>query len=196
VTDELLFVNAREVVTCAGPGRARRGPEMNDAIVRRDVAVHVRGESVVAVAAERELRSAHAGATLVDCEQGVLTPGFVDSHTHAVFGRARYEEQELRATGVPYMEIARRGGGIHASVRDLRERSEVQLFELAAPRLARLAASGVTTVEIKSGYGLSLDDELKTLRVIRRRCASCRRGSALTRSRSSIAIAPMGGGST
>jgi imidazolonepropionase len=98
----------------------------------------------------------------------VLTPGFVDSHTHAVFGRARYEEQELRASGVPYIEIARRGGGIHASVRDLRTRDEDELFALAAPRLTELAASGVTTVEVKSGYGLSLDDELKTLRVIRR----------------------------
>jgi len=168
MSDNLLFVNAREVVTCAGPGRARRGAEMSDAVVRRGVALHVRGDEVVAVAPERDLRTAHPDAALVDCERGVLTPGFVDSHTHAVFGRARYEEQELRATGVPYMEIARRGGGIHASVRDLRERSEEQLFELAAPRLARLAASGVTTVEVKSGYGLSLDEELKTLRVIRR----------------------------
>ena len=64
--------------------------------------------------------------------------------------------------------IARRGGGIHASVRDLRSRGEDELFALAAPRLMRLAASGVTTVEVKSGYGLSLDDELKTLRVVRR----------------------------
>jgi imidazolonepropionase len=165
---DLLFVDAREVVTCAGPGRARRGTEMSDAVVRRGVAVHVRDDRVVAVAPERDLRAAHPDATLVACDQGVLTPGFVDSHTHAVFGRARYEEQELRATGVPYMEIARGGGGIHASVRDLRERTEQDLFELAVPRLARLAASGVTTVEVKSGYGLSLDEELKTLRVIRR----------------------------
>ena len=168
MSDELLFVNAREVATCAGPGRGRRGPEMGDAVVRRDVAVHVRDDRVAAVAPERELRAAHPDASVVDCERGVLAPGFVDSHTHAVFGRARFEEQELRATGVSYMEIARRGGGIHASVRDLRERSEDELFALAAPRLGRLAASGVTTVEIKSGYGLSLDDELKTLRVIRR----------------------------
>jgi imidazolonepropionase len=98
----------------------------------------------------------------------VLTPGFVDSHTHAIFGRARYEEQELRAAGIPYMEIAKRGGGIHASVRDLRARDEDELLALALPRLRALAASGVTTVEVKSGYGLSLDDELKTLRVVRR----------------------------
>jgi imidazolonepropionase len=168
VTGELLFVNARQVVTCAGPARARRGGEMADAGVLGGVAVLVRGNVIAAVAPEPELRAAHPASTLVDCAGGILTPGFVDSHTHAVFGRARYEEQELRATGVSYQEIARRGGGIHASVRDLRARTEDELFDLAAPRLMRLAASGVTTVEVKSGYGLSLDDELKTLRVIRR----------------------------
>jgi imidazolonepropionase len=168
VSDDLLFVDARQVVTCAGEGRARRGGAMNDAGIRDGVAVHVRDERIVAVGPEAELRAANRGARIVDCEHGVLTPGFVDSHTHAVFGRARFEEQELRATGVPYMEIARRGGGIHASVRDLRARSEDELYTLAAARLARLAASGVTTVEVKSGYGLSLDDELKMLRVVRR----------------------------
>lgn len=172
MSDELLFVNAKQVVTCAGPPRARRGAEMSDAVVRDGVAVHVREGIVVAVASERELRGTIRGATLVDCEGGLLTPGFVDSHTHAVFGRARFEEQELRAQGVPYMEIARRGGGIHASVRDLREREEDELFALASSRLSRLAASGVTTVEVKSGYGLSLEDELKMLRVIRRLAAA------------------------
>jgi imidazolonepropionase len=98
----------------------------------------------------------------------VLTPGFVDSHTHGVFGRPRYDEQELRAAGLDYMEIARRGGGIHSSVRDLRQRSEDELFTLAERRLGRLASFGTTTVEVKSGYGLTVEDELKTLRVIRR----------------------------
>jgi imidazolonepropionase len=164
----LLFVNARQVVTCAGPARARRGAEMANMECRTNVAVLVEGETIAAVAPESELRRAHSDAVVIDCEDGILTPGFVDSHTHAVFGRARYEEQELRAAGVPYMEIARRGGGIHASVRDLRERTEDELFVLAGSRLSALASSGVTTVEVKSGYGLSLDDELKTLRVVRR----------------------------
>jgi imidazolonepropionase len=168
VTASLLFVGARQVVTCTGPARARRGAEMADAAVREGVAVLVRGDTIAAVAPDDELRALHPDAEIVDCAGGVLTPGFVDSHTHAIFGRARYEEQELRATGVPYQEIARRGGGIHASVRDLRARSDEELFALALPRLMRLAASGVTTVEVKSGYGLSLDDELKSLRVIRR----------------------------
>jgi imidazolonepropionase len=168
VSDETLFVNARQVVTCAGPARARRGVEMGDAAVREGVGVHVRAGEITAVGPEPALRVAHPHAVIVDCERGVLTPGFVDSHTHAIFGRARYEEQELRATGVSYLEIARRGGGIHASVRDLRARDEDELLALASARLARLAASGVTTVEVKSGYGLSLDAELRTLRVIRR----------------------------
>ncbi len=141
---------------------------MSDAVVRSDVAVLVEGDSIREVGPESGLRHHVPNATVVDCAGGVLTPGFADSHTHAIFGRARYEEQELRATGVPYMEIARRGGGIHASVRDLRTRSEDDLFALAQPRLRALAATGVTTVEVKSGYGLSLEDELKTLRVIRR----------------------------
>ena len=164
----LLFLDARQVVTCAGPARGRRGVEMCDAVVRTDVAVLVEDGRIRAVGDARVMRASAPDASIVDCAGGVLTPGFVDSHTHAIFGRARYEEQELRAAGVPYMEIARRGGGIHASVRDLRARDEGELFALAEPRLRALAASGVTTVEVKSGYGLSLEDELKTLRVVRR----------------------------
>jgi imidazolonepropionase len=164
----LLFVGARQVVTCAGPARARRGAEMQDAGIRTGVAVLARDDDIEDVGPEHELEAAHPDATIVDCAGGVLTPGFVDSHTHAIFGRPRYEEQELRAAGMPYMEIARRGGGIHASVRDLRCSGEDELVALAERRLARLAASGVTTVEVKSGYGLSLEHELVTLRVARR----------------------------
>jgi imidazolonepropionase len=110
----------------------------------------------------------HPDVAYYDCMGCILTPGLVDSHTHAIFGRARYEEQELRASGVGYMEIARRGGGIHSSVADLRKRSEDDLFALALPRIQKLASYGTTTIEVKSGYGLSLDDELKSLRVIAR----------------------------
>ena len=167
-----LFVNAAQTVTCAGPARARRGAEMQDAGIASGVGVAVQGDRIVDVAADASLRRRFPDAAEIDCDRGVLAPGFVDSHTHAVFGRARYEEHELRATGVPYLEIARRGGGIHASVRDLRSRSDDDLFARAAPRLQALAAGGVTTVEIKSGYGLSVHDELRTLRVIGRLAAA------------------------
>lgn len=163
-----LFVNAAQVVTCAGPARGRRGAEMATVEQGRELAVAVVGDRIAAVGAAAELARAHPRAEEVDCRGMLLMPGLVDSHTHAVFGRPRYEEHELRATGVAYMEIARRGGGIHASVRDLRARSDDELLALAERRLARLAAHGVTTVEIKSGYGLSVADELRTLDVIRR----------------------------
>lgn len=163
-----LFVNATETVTCAGVAAARRGAAMRDAGVHRGVGVAVQGARIVAVDTDEALRQRYPNAAEVDCDRGLLAPGFVDSHTHAVFGAARYAEHELRATGVPYLEIARRGGGIHSSVRSLRATSDDVLYALAVERIARLIAGGVTTVEVKSGYGLTVVDELRTLRVIRR----------------------------
>jgi imidazolonepropionase len=164
---DLLFVGARQVVTCEGPARARHGAEMREMTVRTDAAVAVRDGRIASVGARGALEREFANAARVDCRGGILTPGLVDSHTHAVFGRPRYEEHELRASGVSYMEIARQGGGIHASVRDVASRSQSELVELSRPRLARLAAHGTTTLEIKSGYGLTTDAELKMLRAIR-----------------------------
>lgn len=166
--DVKVFVNASAVVTCAGPTRARRGTEMADAKVLTGVSVAVVGDRIAAIGPPAEIKKKYASALEIDCLRGVLTPGLVDSHTHAVFGKSRAEEQELRASGVGYMEIAKRGGGIHSSVRDLRAKSETDLIKLALPRLRRLMTYGATTVEIKSGYGLTTEDELKTLSVIGR----------------------------
>jgi imidazolonepropionase len=163
-----LFVNTSQVVTCAGPPRARRIGELASAGVIERGAVAVQDGRIAAVGTEEELAPRFPDAERHDCDRGVLTPGLVDSHTHAIFGRPRFEEQELRASGLDYMEIARRGGGIHSSVRDLRQRSEAELVALALPRLRRLASYGTTTLEVKSGYGLTLEDEMRTLRAIRR----------------------------
>lgn len=133
-----------------------------------DVAVAVSEGRIAAVGPERDLRARYPRATRVDCERGVLMPAMVDSHTHAVFGAPRSAEHEMRAAGLDYMEIARRGGGIHSSVRDVRSRSEAALLDLARARIRRLMSFGVGTIEVKSGYGLTLADELKLLRVIRR----------------------------
>ncbi len=165
---QLVFINANQVVTCAGPGRARRGGEMNDAGILTASAVVTDGETIAEVGDAASLEKKYPHATPVDCDGRVLTPGLVDSHTHAIFGRARYEEQEMRAAGIGYMEIARRGGGIHSSVADVRSRTEDALYALAFDRVKRLASYGSTTIEVKSGYGLSLEDELKSLRVIAR----------------------------
>ncbi|MBK5186876.1 MAG: imidazolonepropionase, partial [Gemmatimonadaceae bacterium] len=107
----LLFVNARQVVTCAGAARARVGSEMKDCGVLVDAAVAVDGARIAGVGPRAELERYFASATVIDCGGGVLTPGLVDSHTHAIFGKPRYEEQERRAAGADYLEIARPGGG-------------------------------------------------------------------------------------
>ncbi|WP_331427872.1 imidazolonepropionase [Vibrio sp. M250220] len=102
-----------------------------------------------------------------DCEGKLVTPGFIDCHTHLVFAGSRADEFEQRLKGVPYQEIAQQGGGILSTVRATRAASVDQLTELALPRLDGLIASGVTSVEVKSGYGLTIEDEIKMLRAAR-----------------------------
>ena len=162
----LVFTNTSEVARCTGPSRGSEDPDPAAILPRGAVAVS-RG-CIVSVGPEDEVLRDCPDAERVDCGGRVLTPGLVDSHTHAVFGRYRTDEYALRSAGVPYMEIARRGGGINASVRDLRARSEDELVQMALPRLREMLACGTTTAEVKSGYGLSTEDELKTLRAIAR----------------------------
>lgn len=102
------------------------------------------------------------------CQGRLLTPGLIDCHTHLVWGGDRFREFEMRLDGVAYEEIARQGGGIVSSVRSTRQASEDTLYQTALDRLSCLAAEGVTTVEIKSGYGLDTDTECRMLRVARR----------------------------
>ena len=116
--------------------------------MRSGVAVAVAGGRVAEVGAQAELEARYPGATRVRCGGAVITPGFVDSHTHAVFGRWRAGEYAMRVRGVPYMEIARRGGGINASVRDLRARSEDELVEIT-PNSIRLRKLFLTENERK-----------------------------------------------
>jgi imidazolonepropionase len=125
---------------------------------------------VLAVGREAAVRAAvvcSPATVTVDAGGRCIVPGYVDPHTHAVFGRWRQDEYERRLRGETYLAIAAGGGGIHASVRDLRARDTSELVALTVPRLREMVAHGTTTVEIKSGYGLTLADETKMLRVAR-----------------------------
>ena len=102
---------------------------------------------------------------IFDCENKLVTPGLIDCHTHIVFAGNRANEFEQRLTGVPYQEIARQGGGIISTVKATRDASEKELLNNALRHLSGLIKDGVTTVEVKSGYGLTLESELKMLRV-------------------------------
>lgn len=114
---------------------------------------------------------AYDAATTEHVDGGIITPGFIDCHTHLMFGGDRSDEFEQRLNGVSYADIAANGGGILSTVRATRAATEQQLVESARQRLALLLAEGVTTVEIKSGYGLDIDSEIKMLRAIRQLAA-------------------------
>jgi imidazolonepropionase len=134
-----------------------------------DAAIVVEGENIAWVGLREELPKALADRCTQrhDCGGALVTPGFIDCHTHLVYGGDRAHEFELRLGGATYEDIARAGGGIASTVRATREASEAQLLAQSTLRLRALMGEGVTTVEIKSGYGLSLEHERKCLRVAR-----------------------------
>lgn len=133
-----------------------------------DAAVAVEGDRIVWAGPMSDLPAAFLGHPEHDCGGRLVTPGLIDCHTHAVFAGHRAVEFELRLQGASYEEIARAGGGILSTVAATRAASEAELLARALPRVDQLIASGATTIEVKSGYGLTVGDELKMLRVARR----------------------------
>ncbi|MGB6190436.1 MAG: imidazolonepropionase [Aeromonas molluscorum] len=142
-------------------------PDLVDYGLLEPHAIGVRDGVIQALVPMHELKGS-VPAHWQDMKGKLVTPGLIDCHTHLVFAGSRAEEFEQRLKGVPYAEIAKRGGGILSTVKATRAASEDQLYDLALPRVKALMREGVTTVEIKSGYGLTLADELKMLRVARR----------------------------
>jgi imidazolonepropionase len=165
----LLVINCAQVLTLAGPARPRVGAEMRELGVVEDGALLVRGGRVVRAGLRAEVEPlCDADTEVLDAGRRVVLPGFVDAHAHPVFAGNRADEFERRAEGATYQEIAAAGGGIRSTVRRTREASEDELFEAARRRERWFLGGGTTTVEAKSGYGLSTGDELKMLRVVRR----------------------------
>lgn len=154
---DLLFTNVRLATMVDGQGG--EDGQMEDA------ALAVRGGRIAWLGARRD---APPAARVHDCGGAWMTPGLVDCHTHIVYAGDRGGEWEARLNGASYEDIARQGGGILSTVRATRAASDDQLFRQSLPRIRALLAEGVTTLEIKSGYGLTLADEAKMLRVARR----------------------------
>ncbi|MEZ5782488.1 MAG: imidazolonepropionase [Rhizobiaceae bacterium] len=131
-------------------------------------AVVARGERIAFVGAEADLPTGLGKAEIIDCEGRLITPGLIDCHTHLVWAGNRANEFEMRLAGATYEEVTRAGGGIVSSVSSLRAASEDELVRQSLPRLDTLISEGATTVEIKSGYGLDLENEKKALSAARR----------------------------
>jgi imidazolonepropionase len=171
-TIDLLLLGAGQLITCRSDAKgARRGKDLAEIGLVRGGAIAVSGGRILAVGSREEVERAVGNSPVsrtVDVGGRVVMPGWVDPHTHAVFAGFRADEYESRIRGESYLEIDRKGGGIKRSVRDLREIDEERLFDISRRRILRVLEQGVTTIEIKSGYGLNLESELKQLRVIER----------------------------
>lgn len=164
----LIVKNASQVVTCSG-FKAKQGQEMSDLAIVENGAVIIEAGKIKAVGKSSELLNGFDthGFEVIDATGKAVLPGFVDSHTHFVFGGYRPDEFAWRLRGDSYMDIMNRGGGIANSVQATRNASREELMAVGMKRLDSMLSFGVTTVEGKSGYGLDMETEVKQLEVMK-----------------------------
>ena len=169
-TRPFLIAHCRQLLTLRGSRRPRRRRQLAALGLIRDGAVLMQGDRIVAVGTTRavERHPLARRANKFHARELIVLPGFVDSHTHLLFPASRADEYEQRIAGLGYEQIARRGGGILSTVRKLRRADNQSLQQQARRWLGEFATHGTTTLEAKSGYGLSLESELKMLEILRR----------------------------
>ncbi len=161
---DLIIWKASELVTLCGSGdKPFRKGNMKNIDVIEDGAIAVRDGRIQAVDRTSKIEQNYRAERIIDAAGKVVTPGFVDAHTHLVFAGAREEEFESRLQGASYLEVMTKGGGILKTVEETRKTSKEQLIETAMSTLDIMLRHGTTTVEAKSGYGLTIDDETKCL---------------------------------
>ncbi|MCZ8511759.1 imidazolonepropionase [Paenibacillus filicis] len=168
---DLLIHNIGTLITMQGNRETRKGSEMSEVAAVRRGAVAIRDGIIAAAGPEDEVLAQIGGLPVErkhDAEGRLVTPGLIDPHTHLVHGGSREHELDLKLKGVSYLEILAQGGGILSTVRSTRQATEEELYSKAKQSLDTMLSLGVTTAEAKSGYGLTLEDELKQLRVARR----------------------------
>lgn len=163
---DLLITNIGQLVTCASDGKPKRGDDMRDVGMIEDGAVAIADGKFIGVGATEDIVAEYFADETIDAQGKVACPGFVDPHTHIVFAGDRLNEFELKIQGADYLDILAAGGGIISTVQKTRHASVEQLVHESSKRLDKMLACGTTTAEIKTGYGLDTESELKTLRVI------------------------------
>jgi imidazolonepropionase len=164
---DFAVVNCSQLVTMAGPNRPRVGAEMRNLAIIANGAMLVREGRIAATGPQMDIEPLLDRETeIIDAGGRIVTPGFVDAHSHLVFAGNRADEFELRCSGVTYQQIAQQGGGILSTVRRTRAATENELLAIAQKHASWFLRGGTTTIEAKSGYGLSVEAELKILRVV------------------------------
>jgi len=164
----LAVLHASQVVTLSGPKRPRIGAEMSELAIISDGGMLIHNGKIEKIGPSAEIEKNVGDAEVVDVGGRVVMPGFVDAHTHLVFAGNRLDDFERRSRGETYEQIAKAGGGIWSTVQKTRAASELDLLTQAKKHANWFLSCGTTTVEAKSGYGLTVDGELKLLRVMRR----------------------------
>jgi imidazolonepropionase len=162
----LAVLHASQLVTLTGPKRSRVGAEMSELGIIVDGGMLISGGEIERVGPSDEIEKNVGDAEIVDARGRVVTPGFVDAHTHLVFAGNRLDDFERRTRGETYEQIAKAGGGIWSTVEKTRAASEPDLLAQAKKHANWFLSCGTTTAEAKSGYGLNVEDELKILRVM------------------------------
>jgi imidazolonepropionase len=166
---DILIVNAEELLTLAGFSEAPSvGKQMKELGIIRDGAVAVREGKIVAVGKTGDVTKTYRGENVISAKGKTVLPGFVDPHTHLVFAGSREEEFTQRVEGASYMELLESGGGVLRTVKETRRARVEKLVEEGIERLDIMLAHGTTTTEAKSGYGLTLQDELRILEATKR----------------------------
>ncbi len=164
----LAVLHASQLITLAGPKRSRVRAEMSELAIIRDGGMLIREGKIEMVGSSEEVAKNAGHVEIVDAGGRVVLPGFVDAHTHLAFAGNRLDDFERRARGETYEQIAKAGGGIWSTVEKTRAASGEDLFNQAQTHAELFLRCGTTTIEAKSGYGLTVEDELKILRVMRR----------------------------
>lgn len=165
-TVNMIVHNACQLVTCASPDTPKRGAALGDAGVIENGALAIQDGTIAATGTTDAILSDYTADKMFDAEQCVICPGFVDPHTHLIFAGDRVNEFEMRLQGADYLDILKQGGGILHTMQATRAATEEDLIDAAIKRLDTMLTLGTTTVEIKTGYGLDTETELKMLCVM------------------------------
>ena len=162
---DLIIHNAKQLLTCASNGKAKKGNEMQELGLIENGGVAIQNGKIVAVGKSEDILQNYQTENVIDACQKVVTPAFVDPHTHIIYAGNRLDEFELKIKGADYLDILANGGGILSTVKHTREANKQELIEQTILRLDKMLACGTTTVEIKTGYGLDEATEFKMMDV-------------------------------
>ncbi len=165
---ETIVINANQLLTMKGEARARKGSEMGNLHIIEDGGFAINDGVIIAVDTTDNILDNYQAEEIIDANDKVVMPGFVDPHTHPIFVHTRENEFEMRLQGKSYVEISQAGGGIRSTLTTTKDADEDTLYELAQKRIEKMISCGTTSLEAKSGYGLETEAELKQLRVIDR----------------------------